>query len=92
MTLNEEDLDTTNSGCYYTKEELIALGIILPVKMVNVEQADGSTSTTPEDGIIIFPNRLPLHKGLVNNFSEYPLTNVLLCYIPEQNVLQAESG
>lgn len=76
------------SATYYSNEKLIEDGYILPARVLSAEDyynqkfVDESGNPNGESTLIIFPNKLELHEGLLNRFPEYDKSRlgVLLCY------------
>ena len=79
---------------YYTNQELIEKGYILPVQILSVEDYTNRVLVTTdgdangESSLIVFPNKLELHEGLLNRFPEYDHSpvGVLLYYGSVQEI------
>ena len=73
---------------YYSNADLIKLGYILPVQILSEADflgdvfGDDPDHPNGESSLIVFPNHLKLHEGLLNRFPEYDHSRigVLLYY------------
>jgi hypothetical protein len=80
---------------YYSNDELIAKNYILPVQIISrkdfIERTfrDDQRNPKGESSLIIFPNYLKLHEGLLNRFPEYDQSRigVLLYYGTAQELI-----
>lgn len=83
---------------YYRTDELIAKNYILPVQIVSMNDfiaqsfTDDQGKTKGESSLIVFPNYLKLHEGLLNRFPEYDHSRigVLLYYGTIQELQENE--
>lgn len=82
------------SATYYSTEKLIEDGYILPARVLSTEDyynqnfADENGNPNGESTLIIFPNKLELHEGLLNRFPEYDKSRlgVLLYYGNQEDI------
>ena len=81
-----------HSATYYSNEKLIEDGYILPARVLSTEDyynqnfVDANENPNGESTLIIFPNKLELHEGLLNRFPEYDKSRLgVLLYYGEQD-------